>query len=590
MTSKINIDVDVDQAAFLSFYSAFQEYKKGLDECPGQWGKAAEGIGKASDNALTLYERATGVEGALERASRYGSALKNASDATARAWGSLSRHTRDVAGHIKEATGSLLKWSGVAGVVGGLTGFGGMIGVDALGSHVAGGRTAAMRAGTTYGGREALGINFGRMGNTDGVLNRVAGIMSSADHTALRNLGITEEEIRNGDPADIAAKAFAKLREKSKGVNKAFLGDWMRSNRIDEVFDFGQALQARETSDDEMKGMQEGFRRDRPRLEMTPAAQLGWTKFVMQLDAAAGIVHKVFAENLSHFTKGLGALSDSFSKVLAALFKKDGPLAQWLDGLGKWLGKLADDIGKPDFQAWLGKLFDGVKTLAQWTGRLLEGLAKVAKWLGVSTASASTFDGGLRGGDETQQGGKSVGDPTSDFFDAIIKAEGTGKHGDPYNASLGYLKSPKPLTEMTMAEALAWGDHIRKGTDIGRRFNSSAKGAFQIVNTTQRLAMDGLHLGPDDKFSVENQRRMAAWIARKQGLGAWEGFKSHPDQRARAAAALERRSEDARDLEERRPTSAAPVDDYPQTWRTRVTITKPPGGDAALSANALAHS
>jgi hypothetical protein len=122
----------------------------------------------------------------------------------------------------------------------------------------------------------------------------------------------------------------------------------------------------------------------------------------------------------------------------------------------------------------------------------------------------------------------------NDFYDSIIKAEGTAKYGDPYNTSLGYMRSKKPLTDMTMDEVLAWGNQVRASQGM----NSSAKGAFQIVNSTQRLAMEALGLKGSDKFSVENQQRMASWIAHKQGLGAWEGFKVHPDQLARARRAL----------------------------------------------------
>ena len=81
------------------------------------------------------------------------------------------------------------------------------------------------------------------------------------------------------------------------------------------------------------------------------------------------------------------------------------------------------------------------------------------------------------------------------IYDAIIAAEGTARDGDPYNTSLGYEKSPKPLTSMTMKESLEWGDYIRKQTKTGIRFNSSAKGAFQIVNETQKLAMKALGIG-----------------------------------------------------------------------------------------------
>lgn len=108
-----------------------------------------------------------------------------------------------------------------------------------------------------------------------------------------------------------------------------------------------------------------------------------------------------------------------------------------------------------------------------------------------------------------------------DFYRSIMRAEGTDKFGDPYNTSLGYMRSPKPLVEMTMAESLAWGDQVRRAQGL----NSSAKGAFQITNTTQRDAMRALGLGANDLFSAENQNRMADWIFKTQGIGAWEGFK-----------------------------------------------------------------
>lgn len=134
---------------------------------------------------------------------------------------------------------------------------------------------------------------------------------------------------------------------------------------------------------------------------------------------------------------------------------------------------------------------------------------------------------------------KTGGTSSNKFFDSIIRAEGTGKYGDPYNTSLGYTKSPKPLTEMSMREVLEWGDNIRHNTDIGRKTNSSAKGAFQITNQTQRDAMNALGIGLDEKFSPENQRRMAAWRASVgNGLSAWEGFKQHPEDRQIAESSM----------------------------------------------------
>jgi hypothetical protein len=453
------------------------------------------------------------------------------------------------------------------------------------------------------------------------VLGRVANIQNSADHTALRNLGISEEQIRNMDPADLAALAFAKLRERTQGVNKNYLGDWLRSNRVEEVFDLGQALQARSTSAEEMRDVQQHYRKDRPRLEMTPQVQLGWTKFVLQLDVSGGILKRVFAENLSKLTGGLGKLSESFTKLLEALLKKGGPVEDFLQAVNDRLMEFSTHIASPEFEQNLKDFFEGVKSLAKWARDFLRGIVRFARWLGIIppayTGIGSTGPGGRdgdggggsgrasrgagahgsesgehgstgkggRGGSSGRAGVRSRGSEhtsddwkgSGDFYDSIIKAEGTAKYGDPYNTSLGYMKSPKSLTEMTMDESLAWGEQVRRAQGL----NSSAKGAFQIVNSTQREAMAALGIRGDEKFSPENQRRMADWIARKQGLEAWEGFKTHPRERDAAAAAMRSPAAAMR-------SPAADVGNMPANWRTKILISKPPGGDLAMQAAAAA--
>lgn len=132
----------------------------------------------------------------------------------------------------------------------------------------------------------------------------------------------------------------------------------------------------------------------------------------------------------------------------------------------------------------------------------------------------------------------------TNVYENIQKAEGTfGK--DPYNTSLGYVDPMtdkgwtgvrKPVSEMTMKESMEWGEHLAAtvGKDKegrGRKYSSSAKGAFQVVNTTQLEAMADLGLKDSDIFNEKNQKRIADWILQKpgQGFGAWEGFKKHPE-------------------------------------------------------------
>ena len=125
-------------------------------------------------------------------------------------------------------------------------------------------------------------------------------------------------------------------------------------------------------------------------------------------------------------------------------------------------------------------------------------------------------------------------------LDAIAKAEGTYNTG--YNTSLGYgayLPGGREhnLTNMTLSEILQLQERMLRHPN--NRFNSSALGRYQIVSITLRDAARSLGMNLETtKFNQVTQDRMAMWIVENQGLGAWTGFRRHPDQRAIAEAAL----------------------------------------------------
>jgi hypothetical protein len=115
-------------------------------------------------------------------------------------------------------------------------------------------------------------------------------------------------------------------------------------------------------------------------------------------------------------------------------------------------------------------------------------------------------------------------------YEAISQAEGTFEGGQiNYNEVLGkgrYGRPDRPLTEMSLSEAYQFGRQV-----LHRHGSSSAIGAFQIVGRTMMDAVKALGLSMTEKFSPENQRRMADWIFKTQGSRAWEGFISHPNLR-----------------------------------------------------------
>jgi murein DD-endopeptidase MepM/ murein hydrolase activator NlpD len=133
------------------------------------------------------------------------------------------------------------------------------------------------------------------------------------------------------------------------------------------------------------------------------------------------------------------------------------------------------------------------------------------------------------GGYLLDQGGELPVD--AGVLDAIAKAEGTyGANG--YNTSLGYGQflpggKEQNLTNKSLQEILQLGDYMRKQKGNP---NSSALGRYQIVGTTLKDAAKALKLDLNTtKFSPEVQDRLAMWILKKQGFGAWEGFKKNPE-------------------------------------------------------------
>lgn len=69
------------------------------------------------------------------------------------------------------------------------------------------------------------------------------------------------------------------------------------------------------------------------------------------------------------------------------------------------------------------------------------------------------------------------------------------------------------LVTMTIDQAIAYGDYIRKNTPIGQRLNSSAIGRYQFVASTLRgLVRNGVVKGTD-KFDQRTQDKMALHLA-----------------------------------------------------------------------------
>ncbi|HCT32370.1 MAG TPA: hypothetical protein DF966_04325, partial [Sulfitobacter sp.] len=124
--------------------------------------------------------------------------------------------------------------------------------------------------------------------------------------------------------------------------------------------------------------------------------------------------------------------------------------------------------------------------------------------------------------------------PAPPNWDAIKNGIFVGESGGDYNALFGYQNrsggrfANVKLTEMTVDDAIAFsnvnGEYGQwvKG-QIGRV--ATPMGAYQIVGTTLKLAKKGLGLTGKEVMTEDLQDQLGMWIYRRQGTGAWEGYR-----------------------------------------------------------------
>lgn len=119
-----------------------------------------------------------------------------------------------------------------------------------------------------------------------------------------------------------------------------------------------------------------------------------------------------------------------------------------------------------------------------------------------------------------------------DNVDTIMQAEGTAQ-ANGWNTILGDrpgggnslgVTPPKPITQMTLGELYNFQRNVL--LPASGKLNSTAAGGLQI--TSENIKRFGKVLGDNwqnQKFTPENQIKIAEAIHAEQGYGAWEGLK-----------------------------------------------------------------
>ena len=112
-----------------------------------------------------------------------------------------------------------------------------------------------------------------------------------------------------------------------------------------------------------------------------------------------------------------------------------------------------------------------------------------------------------------------------------------GESGGDYDALFGYQNRPNgafsnvKVSDMSLAQVLeftnpkgAYGQYVAKNRPDPEMGVATPVGAYQVVGSTLRKAIDALGLDPEQKFDKATQDKIGQYILKTQGTGAWEGY------------------------------------------------------------------
>lgn len=405
MAAKSIIEVDVNDEKFLSFMDKFNEYQAALEDLPEAWRASAQGIGDTARETSKASSEAEGMTKAfldgvdalnmmvnnldrintsLDDANKRQSDLNKKTAGSSSIFGKLKKDSKEFAGHIKDATVSLLSWGGIVGLFTGVLGAGGLFGLNRLASTASAKRFTSMGLNTSIGALDSTAINFQRA-----VANPTATLGSIRDAQAdlsqrwkFQAMGINNAE---RSPDQLLPEMIRAARDIFKQTGGTLQG--ANAYGLTSFFSIDDLNRFKNMSDAEIEAMEKRARRDAQLLQITDEQVRQWQDFNIQLDYSSQSIKNTFIRGLGPLTPGLTKLSDALSGAIDTVMRSP-ELGKWIDGLAGGIQRFGNYLASPEFKNDVEDFMVKVEKLGKVIG-------KVVDWIiGKTSLSVDDFKSG----------------------------------------------------------------------------------------------------------------------------------------------------------------------------------------------------
>ncbi|EIS4514919.1 lytic transglycosylase domain-containing protein [Salmonella enterica] len=392
MAAKSIVEIDVQDEKFQSFLEKFNEYQKALGELPEQWRGAVHGLGEAAKETERVRDGTEGItkafadgvaalasvndgldrlNGNLEKATKTQTEFNRKSGGARNFLNKASKDAKSLAGHIKDATTSLLSWGTVLGLFSGLAGAGGLWGLNHLAGNASAQRFTSMGLGTTAGGLNSTAVDFQKaLGNPVGTLGAIRDAqLDLSKRWQFRAMGVDNPD---RDPAELLPEMIKAARDIF--VRNGSTQQGAEAYGLTNYFTLDDLNRFKKMSDEEIDAMAKQAQQDTRRLQLTDQQLRQWQDFNIQLDRSKSSIEKTFITGLGPLTPALEKLSDAFSVALDDLLKSP-EIGRWIDGLSEGVKNFASYISSGD----LRKDFDSFMASIREMGVTVDNVVKFMK-------------------------------------------------------------------------------------------------------------------------------------------------------------------------------------------------------------------
>ncbi|EPW5280646.1 hypothetical protein ACWMSZ_004135 [Yersinia enterocolitica] len=414
MAAKSIIDIDVNDDKFQSFMEKFNEYQNALNDLPDAWRGVAQGIGDTeketakarselqgvaksfSDGAAAILSINSGLDrlnDSLDKANKNQSGFNKNAGAAKKFLSGATKDAKSLAGHIKDATTSLISWGSILGLFSGLIGAGGLFGINRLASGAASQRFTALGLGTTSGGLDSSAINYQRaLSNPTGTLGAIRDSqLDLSKRWQFQAMGINNPD---QDPATLLPQMIRNARDIFVKNGSNLQG--AEAHGLTNFFTLDDLNRFKNMSDAEIDSMEKRAAQDSKQLQLSDQIQKQWTDFNVQLQRSGYSIENSFIRGLAPLAPQLTRLSDSVSGMIDS-FLKSPELGKWIDGLSQGIQKFGEYLASPSFRTDIDSFMKSIRdmgltvdnvirflngtTLNGWNDSVADSANSSAKWV-----------------------------------------------------------------------------------------------------------------------------------------------------------------------------------------------------------------